>query len=192
MMKDGDLRVALTHRLVRRHAHDPHTLILQELGLRHGRARVDVAVVNGSLHGYELKSDSDSLVRLSRQARIYGSVLDRVTLVVGRRHAEAAMQMIPDWWGVQMAEMGPRGGILFSSLRRAKNNPSLDPVAVAKLLWREEALELLDQLGAAKGFKSKPRAAIYARLAEVAHPEEIRSRVRDRLRGRTGWRSGGP
>ena len=191
-MRDGDLRTALLRRLDRQHSRDPDTLILQELGLRHGAARVDVAVVNGSLHGYELKSDSDSLGRLARQARVYGSVLDRVTLVVGRRHAEESIGMVPVWWGVQVAQMGPRGGVIFSSVRRARNNPSQDPVAVAKLLWREEALELLQQLGAAKGFTSKPRAALYARLAEVARPEEIRSRVRDRLRGRTGWRSDGP
>lgn len=191
-MRDGDLRTALLRRLDRQHSHDTGSLILQELGLRHGAARVDVAVVNGSLHGYEIKSDSDSLVRLTRQARVYGSVLDRVTLVVGGRHAEAAIRMVPDWWGVQVAEMGPRGGVRFFSVRKAKNNPSQDPVAVAKLLWREEALELLRQLGAEKGFTSKPRAALYARLAEVARPEEIRARVRDRLRGRTGWRSGGP
>jgi F420-0:gamma-glutamyl ligase-like protein len=191
-VRDSDLRAALLRRLDRRHSHDAKTLILQELGLRHGAARVDIAVVNGSLHGYELKSDSDSLVRLARQALVYGSVLDRVTLVVGRRHAEEAVGMVPAWWGVEVARVGPRGGLLFSCVRRAKNNPSQDPVAVAKLLWREEALELLQQLGAAEGFGSKPRAAIYARLAEVADPDEIRSRVRDRLRNRTGWRSGGP
>jgi hypothetical protein len=191
-MKDGDLRVALLRRLERRHARDVDTLILQELGIRHGRARVDVAVVNGSLHGYEIKSDSDSLGRLAQQASVYGSVLDRVTLVVGGRHAEAAMGMIPDWWGVQVAKMGPRGGVLFSSVRRGRNNPSQDVVAVAKLLWRDEALELLSQLRAEKGFRSKPRAAIYAQLAKVARLEEIRSRVRDRLRGRTGWRSDAP
>ncbi len=181
-MRDRDLRAALLRR----------ALILQELGLRHGAARVDVAVVNGLLHGYELKSDSDSLGRLARQAVVYGSVLDRVTLVVGQRHAEAATRMIPDWWGLQVAEMGPRGGVLFSSVRRTRNNPSQDVVAVAKLLWREEALKLLQQLGAAEGFMSKPRAAIYARLAEVADPDAIRARVRDRLRNRTGWRSGVP
>jgi hypothetical protein len=191
-MRDSDLRAALLRRLARRHSSDAGALILQELGLRHGAARIDVAVVNGILHGYELKSDSDSLERLARQALVYGSVLDRVTLVVGRRHVEEAVGMVPAWWGVQVAEMGPRGGVLFSSVRRARNNPSQDIVAVAKLLWREEALELLQQLGAAKGFRSKPRAAIYTRLAEVVDPDQIRSRVRDRLRGRTDWRSGGP
>ena len=191
-MNDNDLRAALLRRLDRRHSRDPETLILQELGLRHGAARVDVAVVNGALHGYELKSDRDSLGRLPRQARVYSSVLDRVTLVAGRRHVDEAMDLVPKWWGVQVAEIGPRGGVLFSSLRRAKHNPSQDILAVAKLLWREEALELLHQVGAAKGFRSRPRAAIYARLAEVARSEEIRSRVRHQLRNRVGWRSGEP
>ncbi len=94
-MNDGALRTALLCRLDRRHSDDPDTLIVHEMGLRHGAARVDVAVVNGSLHGYELKSDSDSLKRLARQARIYSSVLDRVTLVVGGRHAEVVTRMVP-------------------------------------------------------------------------------------------------
>ncbi len=118
-MKDSDLRTALLRRLTRRHSRDAEALILQELGLRHGAARVDVAVVNGLLHGYELKSDSDSLGRLARQALVYGSVLDLVTLVVGQRHVEEAFSMVPAWWGVQVAEMGPRGGVLFSSVRKA-------------------------------------------------------------------------
>jgi hypothetical protein len=107
-MRDSDLRAALLRRLARRHSRDAETLILQELGLRHGAAHVDVAVVNGLLHGYELKSDSDSLGRLARQALVYGSVLDRVTLVVGRRHVEEAVGMVPAWWGVQVAEMGTK------------------------------------------------------------------------------------
>lgn len=188
-LRDSDLRAALVRRLTSRHSRDPETLILEELGLRHGAARIDVAVVNGAIHGYELKSDSDSLVRLVRQARIYNSVLDRVTLVVGHRHAEKAMNMVPDWWGVQLAELGPRGGVRLSSVRRARNNPAPESLAVAKLLWRDEALELLCRLGAAEGFRSKPRADIYARLASIARPEVIKSSVRYRLRNRKDWRS---
>ncbi len=191
-MRDSDLRAALLRRLSSHHSHDPHTLILEELGLRHGAARIDVAVINGALHGYELKSDSDSLRRLARQAEIYSSVLDRVTLVVGRRHAEKAMSMVPEWWGVLLAEVGPRGGVRFSSMRRARNNPSPQALAVAKLLWRDEALDLLCRLEAAQGFHSKPRAAIYARLTDVTRLEVIRSMVRHQLRNRKDWRSGAP
>jgi hypothetical protein len=190
LMKDSHLRKALIRRLASRHSDNPEALIVEELGLRHGAARIDIAVVNGFLHGYELKSDSDSLTRLARQERVYSSVLDRVTLVIGHRHAEAAMHMVPEWWGVQLAKMGPRGGMRFTSLRRARINPSPESVAIARLLWRDEALGLLNSLGAAGGFHSKPRSAIYTRLTEVAQLDVIKEEVRRRLRSRIDWRSG--
>lgn len=188
-MNDNQLRAALKRKLNARYSNDPETVIIDELGLRHGAARVDVVVVNGALHGFELKSDRDTLERLPRQSSVFSSVLDRITLVVGLRHAEEAISMVPEWWGVQLAEVGPRGGIRFSCTRRARNNPTPDALAIAKLLWRDEALGLLRHLDAARGFDSKPRAAIYARLAEVAQLEVIRAGVRYRLRNRTDWRS---
>lgn len=191
-MRDIDLRTALVRRLSQRYAREHNACILQELGLRHGAARIDIAVVNGLLHGYELKSDSDTLDRLIRQERIYSSVFDRVTLVVGERHARKATSMVPEWWGIQVVDTGPRGGMNFHSMRRAHSNPSQDPVAVAKLLWRNEALELLHSLGAAHGLRSKPRAKIYARLTEVAGLEEIRSAASHRLRNRVGSRADEP
>jgi hypothetical protein len=192
LTSDSDLREALKRRLFARYRDASETLVLEELGLRHGAARVDVVVVNYVLHGYELKSDSDTLKLLPRQARIYSSVLDRVTLIVGPRHAKEAVNMVPEWWGVQLAEMGTRRGVRFSSVRRARNNPRPEALAIAKLLWRDEALDLLHHLGAAEGFRSKPRAAIYARLAETAQLDVIRAWVRHRLRNRTGWRFGVP
>ena len=99
------------------------------------------------------------------------------------------MQIVPDWWGVKLTEMGRRGAIHFSEARRPRNNPSPDILSVAKLLWRHEALALLDDIGAADGLRSKPRAAIYARLAEVADLDLLRTRVRRQLRCRKDWRS---
>jgi hypothetical protein len=188
-MNDHHLRSALKLKVLARHAKDPDTRILDELGLRHGEARIDIAVVNGIIHGFELKSDKDNLKRLPRQMKIYNSVLDKVTLVVGGRHADEALKIVPDWWGVKIADMGVRGGITFTDFRRARNNPSLDPLAVSKLLWREEALSLLDELGSADRFRCKPRALIYARLAEVAGLELLCERVRRQLKSRTNWRS---
>ena len=89
-------------------------MILNELGLRHGRCRVDVAVVNGSVHGNELKSDRDTLDRLSFQVQTYGKVLDRATLVVGERHAEKAIAMLPDWWGIKVAANLAQMGLALS------------------------------------------------------------------------------
>ena len=68
---------------------------MHELGLREGRARIDVAVVTHQSHGYEIKSDRDGIERLEHQVLIYGAVLDRVTLVAGTRTAGRAAERIP-------------------------------------------------------------------------------------------------
>ena len=46
------------------HRSEPNTVFLEELGLCQGDARVDYAVINGAMNGYEIKSDRDKLVRL--------------------------------------------------------------------------------------------------------------------------------
>src|SRR5713226_6200533 len=78
-MKDSQIRDALKSDLLARYSQDPDTVIIDELGLRHGASRIDVVVVNGNLHGFELKSDRDTLKRLPRQTGIYNSILDFVT-----------------------------------------------------------------------------------------------------------------
>ena len=187
-MNDYHIRTSLKRELLARYLNDPDTLIIDELGLMHGAARIDLAVVNGLLHGYELKSDRDTLERLPDQARIYNSVFDRITLVVGYRHAYEAIKMLPDWWGIKIAEMGLRGGIHFISVRRALNNPSLDVLSVAKLLWRDEAISFLDEVASADGVRSKPREVIYKKLIKVVDSDLIRSRVRKQLRCRINRR----
>jgi len=103
-MNDRDIRVVLKEELLRQYVNDEDTLVLDEVGLRHGTARIDLVVVNDRLHGYEIKSDRDSLKRLLDQVRVYSSVMDRMTLVVGYRHAYDALRMVPEWWGVRLAE----------------------------------------------------------------------------------------
>ena len=107
-MHDRELREALHHKLLKEHHGDTNTLVLDELGLRHGTCRVDIAVVNGYLHGYEIKSDADTLQRLPGQVSLYCAVLDRATLVVGEKHAEKAKAHLPDWWGVEVASTPPK------------------------------------------------------------------------------------
>lgn len=122
-MNDPQIRTALKRKALVRYEKDPETVILDELGLRHGAARIDIAVVNGRLHGFEIKSDRDTLNRLPYQAKIFNSVLDRITLIVTQRHVHAAKEVVPVWWGIMLAEKGSRGAVHFSSIRRPHNNP---------------------------------------------------------------------
>lgn len=188
-MNDRDIRAVIKKELMRQHAREEDTLVLDELGLRHGAARIDLVVVNERLHGYEIKSDRDSLRRLPEQIRVYSSVMDRVTLVVAYRHAYEALRMVPEWWGVRLAETKKQSGtVVLSGARPARNNPKVDLNAVVALLWRDEALAIIEEMGAASGVRSKRRNEIYRRLVELSDPDSLRFRIRQQLKRREGWR----
>lgn len=183
-MRDIDVRKVLCDQLVTMHKDDPQTLIVEELGIRQGAARVDVAVVNGSLHGYEIKSAKDTLERLPRQLELYGSVFDTITLVTAENHLDSALNVIPDWWGVVLAREDSNM-LKLSLVKETKTNDGVDPIALAELLWKEEALLLLQERDAAKGYRSKPRREIWKAVCEIYSTDELRDAVRLFLKRRS-------
>ena len=69
-MRDPEIRRQLRCRLEQEFGNDANALILDELGVCCGRVRADMAVVNGELKGFEIKSDQDTLLRLRSQVEI--------------------------------------------------------------------------------------------------------------------------
>jgi len=156
--------------------------IISELGISHGAFRIDIVTVNSCVHGYEIKSDADTLVRLPEQAKAYSQVFDKLTLVVGEKHIINAMSIIPDWWGVKLAKIHTDSStILLSDIRTALDNKSQDILSVAHLLWRQEALDILESNNAANGVKSKRREFIYERLVSAIDFIDIQKAVREKL-----------
>lgn len=187
-MNDLDIRKALKSELLDKYGNDSETIILEELGLKHGKVRIDLVIINDRMHGYEIKSDRDTLKRLPEQIQIYSSIMDRVTLIVGYRHAYNALKMIPEWWGVRLAEQNNKSGtVVLSDARSPGNNPRVDIIAVVSLLWRNEALDILEKIGQANGVRSKTKTDIYHRLIEVVKSESLRAIVRQRLKSRKDW-----
>jgi hypothetical protein len=180
---DTDIRAALRKKLTSTHGSHPDTVLLDELGVCRGEVRVDVAVVNGKIHGYEIKSDRDSLRRLAGQIELYGKVLDQATLVAGERHFDAAAAMLPEWWGlllVKTTNNGPR----FETVRRARKNPARDARALVEFLWLEDSIALLEQHGLDRGVRTKPRRVIWDRIYESFDIEVIAAAVRAKLKSR--------
>lgn len=185
-MRDPQIRNELHRRLRDRIGDSPEARIVDEMNVLRGSCRIDVAVINGRLEGYEIKSAGDSLTRLGRQADAYGRVFDRLTMICAERHLEAAFAQLPVWWGIEVAEER-RGSIRIVRRRSARANPGVEPAALVELLWRSETLAALESLGAAHGLRSKPRRALWAALAEALGPRELASLVRAALRARRGW-----
>ena len=194
MVSTNDLliRSALKTDLQNRHAKDKKLKIIEELGVQHGSARVDIAVVNGILHGYEIKSDKDTLQRLPEQVSAFNSVFDKITLVVGKNHLHEAIGMVPDWWEIIIAKIDENGAVVFCSIREGEFNKGQDSVSIARLLWREEALKILEAEDQAKGFYSKPRNCIYKKLSTVLDQKTLGDKVREIIFFRKEWRPDAP
>lgn len=187
IMRDSDVRTAVKDCLHERYRHDPRTRIVEEMGLWSGSVRVDIAVINGELQGFELKSDRDTLARLGGQAALYNQVFDRVTLVTGARHLDKALVAIPGWWGVACASMEPGGRPSLSLVRRALRNPGVEAIQLARLLWRPEALAILEHRGFSKGYKSRTAEVVARRLTEVLSLSDLAAEVRETLKSRPNW-----
>jgi hypothetical protein len=189
-MRDRDIRVALRQEIDTTYRDDADTLVIDELGLCEGEARIDIAVINGCLNGYEIKSEADTLQRLPNQVNVYSRLLDHVTVVSGGCHLEKAKTIVPEWWGLSEV-IGASGTITFHVVREPRQNPLIDPFALVQLLWKDEALALLAQLGLEKGMRSKPRPVVWNRLCEATTQPELSNMVRQQLKARRNWRPAG-
>ena len=183
------IRIALKSRYLRHHHGREDVLIIEELGIAHAQGRVDLAVFNGYLHGYEIKSASDTLNRLPRQLGIYSDTLQKLTLVVASRHLDAATAIAPDWCGLTEIVEGPRGGLTFATQRRAHVNPNVDPFMLAHLLWHPEAQHLLQLLGASNADLKAPRKQLYRTLADEMPVHELAPAIKAAMLSRTRWRA---
>jgi len=166
--------------------------IFEEFGVSHGTARIDFAIINGVMHGYEIKSDKDTLDRLPDQMREYNAVFDKMTLVVGKHHLHEALNIIPEWWGIILAKKTSDNQVVFYEIRADGKNPAQDGLSVARLLWRAEALKILEDKNEAADIRSRPREIIYAKLAEVLKDDldTLKDHVRNVLLvSRGDWRS---
>jgi hypothetical protein len=188
-MRDIDVRRAVRFWLDSLHAGDEDTRIVEEMGIWAGSVRIDVAVINGEFHGFELKSAKDTLERLPSQAALYSEVFDRVTLVVAEKHVAKARRLIPSWWGISTAR-DMQGEVRLHQSRLAKQNPRPQPIQIARLLWRPEALALLTRRGMDQGVRSKPADALAQKLAICLPIDDLRAEVRLALKSRNNWRLG--
>ena len=185
-MRDRDVRAALLQRLAITYAGDDDTRIVQEMGIWSGSVRIDIAVINCELVGYELKSDRDTLERLPLQADLYSRVFDRLLLVVGERHFQKAVSHVPEWWGVLVATK-EREGITLLPFRKEGWNPSPEPYLIAQLLWKDEAIAVLESYNLARGWRGKRVKDIHQRLASEVSFDKLRAEVRTRLKERRDW-----
>jgi hypothetical protein len=92
--------------------------------------------------------------------------------------------MVPSWWGILQVEEQEEAATMCR-LRLGAPNPSRSPRAIVELLWRDEAVSLLESHGSAQGVRSRPRCEVWDRICETLELSQIRTAVRTSLIART-------
>lgn len=128
-------------------AHSQEAIIFDEMYVEQGKARIDMVAVGQHLHGFEFKSDGDTLNRIYHQMHYYNLAFERLTLIVGYSHLYEAIEIVPQWWGIVVVEQTVGGSVTFDSIRKSLANPKLSSCSVLSLLTKYEISKLAEDIG---------------------------------------------
>lgn len=185
-MKDMDIRKPLMEKIAcLNEGHDYK--IIPEMAVCDGLSRVDIAVANGNLYGYEIKSDADTLDRLPLQQEYYNKTFDKVFIVVGEKYKSVIEKIVPNWWGVYIAYYDKKQRVTFKQIKKGRKNNGVCPESLLELLWREEIERLLKEYGC-KGLSGKNRRILRQLAVDKLPLQVIKDYTRETLKKRTDWR----
>jgi hypothetical protein len=157
---DKQIRAAFHAKRLRKIAQKKDTLIIDELGLAHAKCRIDIAVINTYVHGYEIKSGKDTLERWLGQLSVYRRVLQKLTLVVDSRHVKEVL----------------------------RKNPETEPFMLAHLLWRSEVVSALSTFNLNVREMRGSRVKLYELLCKQVSVVDIVNFIRKSMLMRASWR----
>ncbi|MDJ1494516.1 sce7726 family protein [Cytophagaceae bacterium DM2B3-1] len=187
-MKANDILLVLQNEL-KKSKDTSETRILKELHFCNGESIADLAVINGELTAFEIKSDADSLVRLPNQIKNYNKVFDYITIVTGETHLKKVSSLVPDFWGIWLIKI--QDGILVSEIVRKQNkNHEINAFALAQFLWKDEILDLLKKRNLHKGMQAKRKWLLWKFLVENFTLDELSLEVKNYLIKRANWKGG--
>lgn len=187
-MKDPCIRQLLKDTELQHFFIDDNSKVVDELSLPVAKARIDLAVINGSLHGYEIKSACDTLQRLPSQIEAYTKVFDYLSIVTENKYHERILDFVPPWVGIIICNE-KKGVKIIQQLRKPKLNKGKQSFFIAKLLWREELIDSLIEYKIP--FKKKDRNWLLCEALSLnLDINAISFIVRDKLKKRTDWKMG--
>ena len=180
-MLESEIKQALEIYLTSSQSDKKKQLFIEELRLSGGATRADMVNIE-ALHCYEIKSERDNLKRLVNQGSRYIRVFDKITLVTAETHLDLALKIIPSWWGIILVPSSVDDP--FVEFRQAGNNPKLIPSQMAKLLTKQECLDVLADQGLVRGKKSLSLYKLQEVMEESLSLERLKEVIIKALRSR--------
>ncbi|MDV3753720.1 hypothetical protein CMU20_01660 [Elizabethkingia anophelis] len=187
-MRDIDIRESLKTGPLKKYVSDSDSLVLDEFNISLGIVRADIAILNGVLHGIEIKSEKDTLKRLDTQLTEYKKFFEYITVVTCEKFQNKIENSIPERCGILVAK-SENDKIVFKTVRKAKKNYDIDKICLAKSLWKEEIIDALKEINYKKGLKSKSKPLLYEILCDNFSKQELLKIVKEKIKTRINWRA---
>lgn len=135
-------RAALTQKvLIGRHSLRTASMLNE---FRAGDCKADLVIINGTATAYEIKSERDTLLRLSHQVDNYKKVFAAVNVITSEVHLKAVCEMVPNEIGILCLSNKYK----ISIIREAISQPDrICPLTVFESLRIAESMAILKTLG---------------------------------------------
>ena len=145
-----------------------------------GRSRADfLAVTDGLITGYEIKSDLDSYARLKSQVRNYNKFCDICYAVVGKSHQKGILKHIPEFWGIIVITVENGFSDIFE-LRLPDLNPKINIDSKLSILWKKELQNIAKKNGLPK-YSAKNKRYLMRMLREIIPQSQLMKAMTDEL-----------
>lgn len=186
-MRDQIIRTAFHKKILQDYHQDSNSIVVDELGLKNGIIRADIAVLNGRLIGYEIKGERDNLRRFAPQVAAYTEIFENSYVIAAPKYLDKIKSTIPEFWGIYVIN-GDKEDITFVKERPALSNNNRNPYSVAQLLWKAEAAEILSSEFNCKIKSNYTKHQLYELLKDNCDINAITEIVLNCLKKREGWR----
>ncbi len=111
--------------------------------------RADIAVANGKLMVFEIKSDLDTLRRLPGQLEVYQQRFDKVTVVTTSRFVKEVIDSSCEAVEILEASVNASGQATLKTIRRGKTREIRAKAMLASFLTKVDLVSMLKAVGIA-------------------------------------------
>ncbi len=158
-----------------------NAVLVNEMVVANWSRRADLAVANGKLHAFEIKSDLDTLRRLKPQVETYLCNFDKVTVVTTSRFLNAVKAMVPPEVEIWVAEKNCQS-INISVARRGRTIEIKNRRNLCGFLHKPEMVALLRSCEI-KSNLDMPREELI-KMIDLVHVKKIRKYVLSAIKAR--------